>query len=466
MFPAEVDQALGLAPDEAAARLAALPESQWFERKSGRIKAQDLAVPLVAMANSEGGVVVVGLAQGQVDPVSQRAENDVRQAAVDFTSPPVRQWVERLQTSQGLVLVLRVAPGDHVHETTKGECYQRIGDESRRLSYRQRQELEWDRGVASFDGTPVPGVEVGDLDQRQLSAYQDALGASSPERTLQARDLLTRSGEVTVAGVLLFSPRPQAFYPSAHVRVLKYGSPERGAGSAQTLEEGGDIRCEGSLPEQITAATAEIERLMPRRRALARSGRFEGEPIVPRDAWLEGLVNAVVHRSYSIGGDHVRVEIFPNRVEISSPGRFPGLADPAVPESISRNSRNPRIARVCADLGITQELGEGIRRIFQEMRRVGLSDPLYEQGPESVRLTLLASSAVPDEVMRGVGPSGQLILDALRRAQRPLGTGQVAEVVGLARPTVLRHLGQLRGAGVVTWDGESPKDPRATWRLS
>lgn len=87
MFPAAVDQALSLPDNEAAARLLELPESQWFERKSGSIKPLDFAIPLVAMANSEGGVVVAGLSDGRITPVSGRADNDLRQAAIDFTVP-------------------------------------------------------------------------------------------------------------------------------------------------------------------------------------------------------------------------------------------------------------------------------------------------------------------------------------------------------------------------------------------
>lgn len=69
----------------------------------------------------------------------------------------------------------------------------------------------------------------------------------------------------------------------------------------------------------------------------------------------------MLHRSYSNAGDHVRVEI-------ENPGRFPGLADPAKPLSISRYARNPRMVRVCSDLGIARDLGEGIKRIFSKMR--------------------------------------------------------------------------------------------------
>lgn len=121
---------------------------------------------------------------------------------------------------------------------------------------------------------------------------------------------------------------------------------------------------------------------------------------------------------------------------------------------------------MCADLGITQELGEGIRRIFAEMRRRGLTDPLYTQSAAAVRLTLSGADALPADVRAKLSERALEVLDALRVADRPLGTGQIAELLGLARPTVIRHLHALRGAGLVVWEGASPKDPRATWRLA
>lgn len=77
-------------------------------------------------------------------------------------------------------------------------------------------------------------------------------------------------------------------------------------------------------------------------------------------------------------------------------------------------------ADVCSDLGIAQELGEGIRRIFAEMRRRGLTDPLCTQSPAAVRLTLSAADAVSAEI-RATLPKGALtVLDQLRAADRPL----------------------------------------------
>jgi len=466
MYAAEVDRTLALPVDEAVEMLGRLPEGQWFERKSGRVSPRDLAIPLVALANAEGGCVLVGSHAGVADGVAAAKMNALRQAAQDFTEPVVRATADVLDTSTGQrLLLLRVDPGDRVHQTTSGDCYLRVGDESRKLGFIQRQELEYDRGAAPYDGTPVAAV-LADLDLAQVEAYQRAIGASTPEGMLRARGLQMRDGRLTVAAYLLFAENPQDLYPNAHVRVLRYHDVERGAGAGLTLDAAGDVRCEGSIPAQIHGAATAIESLIPQRRALAASGRFEATPVIPRDAWLEGLVNAVLHRSYSMAGDHVRVEIFPNRIEITSPGRFPGLADPTRPLDISRYARNPRLARVCSDLGIAQELGEGIRRIYAEMRARGLTEPVYTQTASAVRLSLFFADAVPAAV-RDTLPSGALrMLDVLRTAARPLGTGQVAEALGVTRPTASRHLQRLQEAGLVRWDGQSPKDPRATWRLT
>jgi ATP-dependent DNA helicase RecG len=80
-------------------------------------------------------------------------------------------------------------------------------------------------------------------------------------------------------------------------------------------------RVEGPIPHQILGARDAIRDMQPKRPALQSSGRFEPVGLVAEDVWLEGVVNAVIHRSYSIAGDHTRVEIFDDRIEITSPGR-------------------------------------------------------------------------------------------------------------------------------------------------
>jgi len=171
--------------------------------------------------------------------------------------------------------------------------------------------------------------------------------------------------------------------------VLRYQADEARTGSRQTLAVDGDRRLEGAIPDVIDASLALVDSWAPRRRAMRDDGRFGPVDVIPREAWTEAVVNAVVHRSYSMAGDHIRISIFPSRIEVSSPGRFPGFVDPSRPLEIARYARNPRIARVCSDLGYAQELGEGIRRMVDRMRGSGLGGPAARprplpSGPEDV----------------------------------------------------------------------------------
>lgn len=469
-----VDSALAAEPAQVGQLLLGLPEDQWFDRKSFRIAPRDLDRHLVAFANAEGGTMVIGLRNGIVEGIKSdpKKVNDFRQASIDFTSPPVRIKCMEVPCvnsagEEDHLLVIRVDPGERIHETSSGDCYLRVGDESRKLNFAQRQELVYDKGQSAYDGEPLEGVTLRNLDKTLLGSYRRSIGGKYDiEGILKARSLLLPDGRITNAGYLLFGRHPQDRFPQAYVRVLKFLDVNRGTGARLGLEEQSDIRVEGPIPKAVNEAQRVIESLIPVRRSLVESGRFEGRPIVPRDAWLEGLVNAVVHRSYSLAGDHIRIEIYPNRIEIESPGRFPGLANPNEPLSISRFARNPRVARVCADLRIGQELGEGIRRIFDEMRRVGLTDPVYKQSQGSVRLVLAAVPRIPPRLAARLPRGSQQVIDALRSADTPLGTGDIVALLKMSRPSVLQRLRALEEAGLIKWRGKSNSDPRAVWVIS
>ena len=228
-----------------------------------------------------------------------------------------------------------------------------------------------------------------ELDHDLTESYAEAVGATNARKLLKGRGLILDDDRTTVGCVLLFGVYPQTQLPHAHVRVVRHRGTTAETGTRQQLLV--DVRVEGPIPNQLIEARGVIKEQLPVRQALGSDGRFGPVGIVPEDAWMEGLVNAVVHRSYSISGDHIRVSVFDDRIEFESPGRFPGLVDLAEPPALTRFARNPRIARVCADLRFGQELGEGIRRMFEEMRLAGLADPEYHQTAGSVRLTLRAA---------------------------------------------------------------------------
>jgi ATP-dependent DNA helicase RecG len=463
----EVERALQGPEQEAGPSLAAVPEDQWFDRKSIRIKPRELADSLIGFANADGGTIVVGLRDGTVEGIDGKEAhvNALTQAAIDFCQPPVRAESRLVgcvaaDGDPNHLLLFDIQPGETVHSNVRDEVFLRIGDENRRLSFGQRQELLYDRGHGSYESRAVPGASIDAVNEGVLHAYAAALEHPAPQRLLQARGLAAES-LLTIAGLLLFAEHPQRFVPEGFVRVLRYRGTERGTGARQQVV--GDLRFEGPLAVQLVEARKAVREMQPTRRALTASGRFDDVALVPEDAWLEGLVNAVVHRSYSLAGDHIRLEIFDDRIEVESPGRFPGLVNPDDPLGAPRYARNPRIARVCADQNFGQELGEGIRRMFEEMRSAGLADPLYEQTPASVRLTLSAEPRDRELDLR-LPRDSRVIVAALRDAGR-LSTGEVAEILVVSRVTAGDRLRALRDAGLVAWTGKSPTDPRASWSL-
>lgn len=109
---------------------------------------------------------------------------------------------------------------------------------------------------------------------------------------------------------------------------------------------------------------------------------------------------------------------------------------------------------------------EGIKRIFAEMRSVGLTDPVYKQGTGSVRLRLAAIPRLAPDVAKRLPKGSQAVLDLLRSARAPMGTGEVAEALRMSRPTATSRLQALRDEGLIEWAGKSAKDPRAAWSIA
>lgn len=456
-------------------RLLDLVEDQWFERKGIGTTPRDVARALVAFANAEGGALAIGVSRenglGGLAAHSSR-ENDFRQAAIDFTEPQVPHRAHRIPCvnqhgAADEILILEVEPSEQMHRLTDGTVYLRVGDETRSLNPEQAALLSYDKGVSQFDKEIAPDSTIADLDEGALRGYRATLGSRLEIKDiLKARGLYrehaTRAG-ATWAGILLFGRIPSMFYPNAYVRIIQYRGtrPETGARMNIVLDE----IIEGSIPKVIARTTDRLRTLIQRFIRLGNEGRFEPLPEYPEAAWLEAVINALTHRSYALQGDHIRIKLFDDRLEVESPGRLPGLVRLDNIRS-TRYSRNPRIARVLAELGFVRELGEGVDRMFSEMSARGLPAPSFRQDDASFTVTLfnrrlaskqdLATLGIPDFIV----PLAELMV---RRGE--LTTSEAARTLGISTNTARRQFDQLRSLGLIKRVGAGPYDPTAFWRL-
>lgn len=449
------------------------PEGQWFDRKSPRLDPKKLSEVIVAMANAEGGLVVIGIEDKKVVGIAgpgARRVNEWRQTPVTLIEPPARCQFKTLvcKREDGKdeeIAVVEVEASDHVHETSKGDVFLRVGDLNRKLSAHEAAELRYDKGDSVYDGTAIKDAKMSDLDHDLVRKYMKRIHARGPtDPALASRGLAKLVGQTmrpTVAGLLTLGKDPQRFFPHAIVRLLQYegDAPETGAR--------GNVRSEaiftGAIPVQIDKAKIRLRRWLSRTVRLGSAGRFVTSTYIPQYAWLEAIVNAAVHRSYSMAGDHIRVHVFSNRLEVESPGRLPGLVRIETIRT-TRFARNPRVARAVAELGYGRELGEGVDRMFEEMQAAGLPDPLFEQRSSGVIVTFLADP-LSARLLRFLPGGSERFVEHLSRVGR-VTTGQAATLMRVSRPTARNYLQQLEQLELIEHAGSSPNDPRGYWALN
>ena len=380
-------------------------EDQYFDRKSANISMPKLSETIIALANADGGTIAIGIDNRVIMGINSQGNtkiNDFIQCGFDQCIPPVEVVhefidVEKNNGNKDRLLLLHIKPSyDRVHITRGDEAFLRVGDESKRLSFQQRLNLEYDRGGRLFEEVVIEDCHMEDLDADLLQEYKKILKFDGDDITklLCARGLAKRqdgSIKITVAGVLLFAKCPSTFLPSARIRFIRYEGERSGVGTGMNIVKQQYI--EGPLVRQIGESRELVQSQLRTFIALnPLDGKFVDVPEYPILAWQEGIVNAVTHRAYNLQGDDIKIIMYDDRLEIISPGKFPSIVNKENIREV-RYSRNPRIARVLTEMGWVKELGEGVNRIYEEMNAYFLDEPVYDE-PNKQSVSLLLKNNV------------------------------------------------------------------------
>ncbi len=358
-----------------------------------------LAETLVALANANGGVALLGVSSKGVvqKELDVNALRDAATAAGLLTDPPlVLPSAQVVQVEDGPVVVVQVPAGlPHIYNL-QGMYLTRTAGQNRPLTTPELRRLLLERGDAGYEAQLVPNATMADLDEQRILRYLDQVAFSATEditQALLARGCVAYAEPVlgtapvimpTVAGILLFGRAPQQFIRSAEIICVRYAGAEM---SDEFVRQ--DIS--GTLVEQIRQAEAFVFSNMRREmkiNGLARQDSTEYPLAVVREA----IVNAVCHRDYSIRGEGIRVFMFSNRLEVYSPGRLPGhvtlhnLKD-------ERYSRNEAVVAILSDMGYIERLGYGIDRMISAMTEFGLPAPIFEETAAGFKVTLESAGA-------------------------------------------------------------------------
>jgi ATP-dependent DNA helicase RecG len=399
------------------------PDLHWFPES---VSLSELAAVLVAMANTEGGRVILGVApragkvQGVKDP--EKIIDRVFQASL-LAEPVLVLPVPVLrQVGNAQVVVTNVPPGlPHVYNL-EGRYLRRDGRHNSPFSARRLREMLVTRGVLQFEARVPPNTDLGDIDEEQVEAYLQALNLPGDEdwpEILSQRGCLVREGKKilpTYAALLLFGKNPQRWLPNATILAARFPGI---AYSDEYLKQ--DIG--GTLPQQIRQAELFLRDNL--REVVRMVGlTHQKTPEYPTDAVRELLVNSAAHRDYNVQGDNIHLHIFSDRLEVHSPGDLPG---PINLENLlkARFSRNAVIVQVLSDLGFVERLGYGLNRVVTVMRQNGLRAPYFEEVASTFRVTLygepFTAQPLPDLSKYqdlDLNPRQKLALDYLARNPR------------------------------------------------
>jgi predicted HTH transcriptional regulator len=243
----------------------------------------------------------------------------------------------------------------------------------RRSGWRSRR--RWENQVADE-------ITLKDIDRDEVARIVEAARSSGRLVGQVGRSLsdlldrvgVRRKGKLLRAAVVLFGKTFLPDYPQCELRMARF----RGTDKTEFLDQR-QIRAPAFKLLEEAQLFCQRHFPLPGR---VESGRLQrvDRPLIPPDAMREILVNALIHRDYTIAGGAVSLAIFDDRVEVWSAGRFPtGIT----PESLTRAhpsvQRNPIIAETFHRAGLIEKWGRGTNRVAEMCQAAGIESPEYAE---------------------------------------------------------------------------------------
>ena len=385
-------------------RLGDLPEqltSEEFWRLFGRVEHEaldfkrgvpdDILDTIPAMAMTDGGLIVHGvdselnilgcpLSQNTLDRITRFAnecnvEVQVRAIQVgtrELTVTEVPEVRGRIVTSPDGRLLRRVG----------GDCQPLRGDMLARF-VREREER-------SGEDEPV-ACDVNAFDLSRVNEALSAGGKPAVRRDEIPRALVDLGVALTVeppsdanvlrAAVMLFAVNPREFVQGAAVQLVRREGVGPGPGPSVDREE-----CSGPLLDILDCCLRFIER-HTRQYEVVTGTRREALPEYPDTVIREAVLNALAHRDYGLTGATTDITVWDDRIEVQSPGPLPGHITVENMRD-EHYSRNRRLMSVLKALGLVEEYGEGVDRMFREMEARLMTPPDITATSSSVTVTL------------------------------------------------------------------------------
>jgi ATP-dependent DNA helicase RecG len=434
---------------------------------------------VIGFANRFGGQIIIGIADsGEIIGINENDAHEILEilgkSIYESCVPAILPQLCLQRIEDKTVVVIEVSPGNQKPYYIKSlgiteGIFIRTGRSTVKATPQVQDELIWSARGKSPDSRPMYDTDLSYINIKAFNKFlsQRKQQSEKVEELLALRNygIVTQDqGQdiPTLGGLLLFGEEPQALITEAFLIVTEYEG-TKGRNIRATKD------CTGSLFAQYSSAYEFI--LSKLEYSFVISSRKRKEVCeIPEIAIREVLVNAIVHRNYQIQAP-TKVSVYQDRVEIFSPGSFPGPLDSSCLKAGLTYIRNACITRTFREAGLIEKLGSGFITLFDSYSAAGLPEPRVESDGEYVKCILPRYSSVrkgkkplkdkrePTKTALPLSsnPSKQKNpLTAYVKRHKEFNTQDIVQSHSISRQTAVRHLTSLILEGILERVGKGP----------
>lgn len=350
-------------------------ENAQVEFKSSDVRPDAIAREITAFANTLGGTLLIGVEDSAEITGIKLGSLDEWVANISRNNiiPAMQVFIDHVIVGDKIVCMVTVPKGkDKPYQTLDGKYWLRVGSTNRTATKEELSRLFQQAGLVHFDTAPVADTGIEGIDLRSVDAYYRAyyetdfldLPADEQQSLLQNADILTElEGKqvATVGGLLMFGKQPQRRLPHSSIMFAVFN----GNDITDDLLDKKEII--GTLPELIDKVVVLLQLFLPNPSTIEGTRRSE-TTLIPLKVLRESIVNAVVHRDYSLSQRKIQVHVFRDRIEITSPGK---LANTLTLSKIRYGNSAPRnifLVKFLDNLRYFDGLGRGIPMMIKLMQ--------------------------------------------------------------------------------------------------
>jgi len=411
---------------------------------------------IVAFSNTKGGTLLLGVCDdGTVS--GEKLTNDLKgriNSLARNCKPSV--FVEMAQI--GEVVAIEIPEGDDKPYSCGSGYFRRLDGNTQKMNHEEIRIMFRENDPSPFEERTVRSFGFDALSSAKVLAFTKEAGVNIGEtttvdflRSLKVAD----EKSVKNAGIMFFAKNVHDFLPQTQMTLVAFKGTKKGH-----IYDRRDVR--DDLLTQFNEAILFLEKHLNVRseiRGLNRVDIYE----IPFAALREAVVNALMHRDYSITGSQVSVEVYDDRVEITNPGGLPkGLQQKTFGKGISIR-RNELIADLFFRLDKVERVGQGIQRMKDAMVEAKLKTPefdtngffraIFHRSPE-----FAMRQPAANKVVRKSGQiSGQKKWSELTKKQQNvleaieknpgISRDKLSQFLGINQSAVQRHIQRLKSLG-------------------